>query len=41
MPEDPREHLARIARLVFARRLTDASGGNISVRMRDRVYMSP
>ena len=41
MPEDPREHLARIARLVFARRLTDSSGGNISVRMRDRVYMSP
>lgn len=41
MPEDPREHLARIARLVFARRLTDASGGNISLRQRDRVYMSP
>lgn len=41
MPEDQREHLARIARLVFARRLTDSSGGNISVRMRDRVYMSP
>lgn len=41
MAEDPREHLARIARLVFSRRLTDASGGNISVRVRDRVYMSP
>lgn len=41
MPEDPREHLVRIARLVFARRLTDASGGNISLRDGDRVYMSP
>ncbi|MFB3920615.1 MAG: class II aldolase/adducin family protein [Terriglobia bacterium] len=41
MPADPREHLARIARLVFARRLTDSSGGNISLRAGDRVYMSP
>lgn len=41
MPADPREHLARIARLVFARRLTDASGGNISLRGADCVYMSP
>lgn len=41
MPADPREHLARIARLVFARRLTDASGGNISLRDGERVYMSP
>jgi L-fuculose-phosphate aldolase len=38
---DPREHLARIARLVFARRLTDASGGNLSLREEDRVYMTP
>jgi L-fuculose-phosphate aldolase len=38
---DPREHLARIARLVFARRLTDASGGNLSLRQGDRVYMTP
>ena len=41
MPTDPRDHLARIARLVFARRLTDSSGGNISLRASDRVYMSP
>jgi L-fuculose-phosphate aldolase len=33
--------LARIARLVFARRLTDASGGNLSLRQSDRVYMTP
>jgi L-fuculose-phosphate aldolase len=41
MPADPREHLAHIARLVFARRLTDSSGGNISMCAGDRVYMSP
>jgi len=41
VPADPREHLARIARLVFARRLTDASGGNISLREGNRIYMSP
>ena len=38
---DPREHLARIAHLVFARRLTDASGGNLSLRHGERVYMTP
>lgn len=41
MSNDPREHLARIARLVFARHLTDASGGNISLRDGDRIFMSP
>ena len=41
MSYDPREHLARIARLVFRRRLTDASGGNLSLREEDRVYMTP
>ncbi len=41
MPADPREHLARIARLVFARRLTDSSGGNLSLRDGERVYLSP
>ena len=41
LSNDPREHLARIARLVFARRLTDASGGNLSLRQGDRVYMTP
>ena len=41
MSYDPREHLARIARLVFERRLTDASGGNLSLREEDRVYMTP
>lgn len=41
LPSDAREHLAYIARLVFARRLTDASGGNISLREGDRIWMSP
>jgi L-fuculose-phosphate aldolase len=41
MPYDPREHLVRIARLVYARRLTDASGGNISLRQGDRVFITP
>ena len=41
MAYDPREHLARIARLVFARRLTDASGGNISLRRGSSVWASP
>lgn len=41
MPRNPREHLVHIARLVFARRLTDSSGGNISLRQGDHIYMSP
>lgn len=41
MADDPRGHLARIARLVFDRRLTDASGGNLSLREEDRIYMTP
>ncbi len=41
MFHDPCEHLARIARLVFERRLTDSSGGNLSLREEDRIYMTP
>lgn len=41
MSKDPREHLVHIARLVYSRHLTDSSGGNISHRQGDRVYMSP
>jgi L-fuculose-phosphate aldolase len=41
LAKDPRQHLVRIARLVYARRLTDASGGNLSLRQGNRVYMSP
>lgn len=38
--EDPREHLIRIARLAFDRKLLDAAGGNITTRHGDRIYMS-
>ena len=36
-----RFELARIGRLLFQRQLTDAAGGNISVRVGDLVVMSP
>jgi L-fuculose-phosphate aldolase len=38
--EDPREHLIRIAKLAYDRKLLDAAGGNITTRFGDRVYMS-
>jgi len=41
MPEDTKEHLVSIARLVFSRQLTDASGGNISVRQAENIFMTP
>ena len=41
MPKEPREHLVHICRLLFARRLNDATGGNISLRQDDRIFMSP
>lgn len=36
-----REHLAYIGRLMFDRHLTDAAGGNISVRVDDLIIISP
>ncbi len=36
-----REHIARIGGLLFERRLTDAAGGNISMRVGDVLCMSP
>ena len=36
-----RERIARIGRLLFDRHLTDAAGGNISVRVGNRVCISP
>jgi len=41
LPKDPRQQLAQIARLVYARHLTDASGGNLSLRQANRIYLSP
>ncbi len=36
-----RERIATIGRLLFARQLTDAAGGNISVRIGNRVCITP
>lgn len=38
--EDPRDHLVRIAKLAYDRKLLDAAGGNITTRDGDRIYMS-
>lgn len=39
--QSARAHIAHIGRLLFDRRLTDAAGGNISVRVGDVVCISP
>src|SRR5262245_55804001 len=36
-----RAHIAKIGRLLFKRFLTDAGGGNISVRVGDKICISP
>ena len=38
---DPREKIVELARLIYDRKLTDASGGNYSCRFNDKIYMSP
>ncbi len=38
--EDPREHLVRICKLAYDRKLLDAAGGNVTTRHGDRVYMT-
>ena len=42
-PEDsnPREKIIELAKLIFDRKLTDASGGNYSCRLNDKIFMSP
>jgi L-fuculose-phosphate aldolase len=37
----PREHLVRIAKLTFDRKLTDAAGGNLSVRHGENALVTP
>jgi ribulose-5-phosphate 4-epimerase/fuculose-1-phosphate aldolase len=37
---DPRERMAQICRIAFDRKLLDTAGGNVTVRVGDRVYMS-
>jgi len=39
--DETRERIARLGRLLFDRNLTDAAGGNISVRVGDRICMTP
>ncbi len=39
--QQTKEHLAVIGRLLFDRKLTDAGGGNVSVRVGDVVCISP
>lgn len=38
---DPRQSIVEIAELIFNRFLSDAAGGNISVRHEGRIYVSP
>jgi L-fuculose-phosphate aldolase len=38
---DPRPRMIEIGRLMFQRMLTNAAGGNISVRQGDRIYITP
>lgn len=38
---DPRHHICEIARFAYDRRLLDSAGGNLSVRLEDRIFCSP
>jgi L-fuculose-phosphate aldolase len=38
---DPRAAIVDIARLVYARQLSDSAGGNVSVRSEGRIYITP
>src|SRR5436190_1484908 len=38
--EDPKQHLVRVCKLAYDRKLLDAAGGNVTTRYRDRVYMT-
>ena len=37
---DPRDDMARLCKLAYDRRLMDTAGGNVTVRVGDRVYMT-
>lgn len=39
--QEVREQIAYVGRMLFERRLTDFSGGNVSMRHGDRIYISP
>ena len=38
--DDPREHLVRVCKLAYDRKLLDSAGGNVTTRSGDRVYMT-
>lgn len=38
---DPRDQIVEIAKVIYGRGLSDAAGGNISVRQDGRIYVSP
>lgn len=38
---DPRETMVELARVIYARQLSDSAGGNVSVRSGGRIYMTP
>lgn len=40
-PVDPRPAIVDLARLIYARQLSDSAGGNISVRAAGRIYVTP
>jgi L-fuculose-phosphate aldolase len=39
--DDPRAAMAAICRMAYERKLLDSAGGNLTVRIGDRIYMSP
>jgi L-fuculose-phosphate aldolase len=41
MRNDPKLHLCEIARIAYDRRLLDSAGGNVSIRVGDRIYCTP
>lgn len=38
---EPREQIAYVGRMLFKRRLTDICGGNISLRVEDKIFITP
>jgi ribulose-5-phosphate 4-epimerase/fuculose-1-phosphate aldolase len=41
MNGDPRPHMIAICHHIYARQLSDSAGGNLSVRMDGRIYLTP
>jgi len=37
----PRQRIIRMCRLIYTRQLSDAAGGNVSIRVGDNVYITP